>query len=85
MKKTFIAVRDVDEETFRKFRAQTIEERMKLGDALTIAMKHWLQEVKAKTARQKILRKDTIKPFDWGKGTEKTSEEVDEILYGSKR
>jgi len=22
-----------------------------------------------------------IKPFDWGKGTEKTSEEIDYILY----
>lgn len=86
MKKTLIAVRDVDEETFRKFRAMSVEERMKLGDALTIAMKHWLQEEKAKAAKQRGLRiKDLAKPFDWGKGTEKTSKEIDEILYGSKR
>ncbi|MGB9003807.1 MAG: hypothetical protein WCC52_08385 [Nitrosotalea sp.] len=25
-----------------------------------------------------------IKPFDWGIGTDKTSMEIDEILYGSK-
>jgi hypothetical protein len=24
-----------------------------------------------------------IKPFDWGIGTDKTSMEIDEILYGS--
>ena len=84
MKKTLIAVRDVDEETFRKFRAMSVEERMKLGDALTIAMKHWLREEKTKTSRQRSFR-GLAKPFDWGKGTEKTSKEVDEILYGSKR
>jgi len=26
-----------------------------------------------------------IKPFDWEKGTEKTSKEIDEILYGNKK
>jgi len=23
----------------------------------------------------------SLKPFDWGKGTEKTSQEIDKILY----
>ena len=26
-----------------------------------------------------------VKPFDWGKGTERTSKEIDEILYGNKK
>ena len=46
MTKTFIAVRDVDEETFRKFKAMSVEERMKLGVALTIAMKYLLEKKK---------------------------------------
>lgn len=84
MKKAFIAVRDVNEEVFRKFRAKTVEERIKLGQALTSAMNHWLEEEKAKEIkRKKPLR--NISPFDWGKGTKKTSREVDEILYGNQR
>ena len=39
MEKTFIGVRDVDEEIFRKFRALSVREKMKLGDALSLAMK----------------------------------------------
>jgi len=40
--KTNIAVREIDEEVFRKFKAKTIDEDMKLGEALTLAMKFWL-------------------------------------------
>ncbi|MEK6844343.1 MAG: hypothetical protein AABX83_02850 [Nanoarchaeota archaeon] len=83
MTKTFIAVRDVDEETFRKFKAASAEERMKLGVALTKAMRHLLDEKKKKYHKvvKNLLK---VKPFDWGKGTERTSREIDEILYNKK-
>ena len=55
MKKTFIAVRDVDEETFRKFKSLTSEERMKLGVALTIAMQDWI-ESKDTSETQKMVK-----------------------------
>ena len=87
MGKTFIGVRDVDEDTFRKFRAMTIEEKMKLGFALTLAMRKLLEErkKKEKAANNKIKHLLTVKPFDWGQGTEKTSEEIDKILYGLRK
>lgn len=87
MTKTFIAVRDVDEETFRKFKAMSVEERMKLGVALTIAMKYLLEKKKKRKERSLsgVEQLMSIKPFSWGKGTEKTSKEVDEILYGMKK
>ena len=86
MTKTLVAVRDVDEETFRKFRALSIEERMKLGDALTGAMSEWIKEKKAAAKTKpdpKNLMKlsgiiKTDKPVRW-------SEEVDEFLYGLKK
>jgi len=44
VEKTFIGVREVDEEMFRKFRARATEERLKVGNALTLAMGLWLKE-----------------------------------------
>jgi len=81
MGKTFIAVRGVDEETFRKFKAMTIEERMKLGDTLTISMKRWVKQHEQKTKpdpRNLLKMSNIIKT----KKRVKWSEEIDEFLYG---
>jgi len=83
MKKELITIRDVDDQVLRKFKAKTVEERMKMGQALTQAMKRWLREKEKTKVNSRLLLK--IKPFDWGPGTEKTSEEIDKILYGSKK
>jgi len=82
--KTTIAVRDVDEETFRKFRALSIEERMKLGDAITIAMRKMIREkeTKKKSDPKNLLK---IKPIKVGKKKVRWSEEIDEVLYGWKK
>ncbi len=82
MKKDLITVRDVDEQILRNFRAHAIQKKMRMGEALTDAMKRWVKEVDQKRTDPKILLK--IKPFDWGKGTHKTSKEIDKILYGSR-
>ncbi len=81
MEKTFISVRDVDTEAFKKFRAMSIRERLKLGEALTIAMKKLMEEKKdtnVKGARHLL----SLKPFHFGKENRKLSTEVDAILYG---
>jgi len=84
MRKDLRAIRGIEEETYMKFREKALVERMKVGQALTLAMKEWLKkEGKKKRIDPKNLLR--IKPFDWGKGTEKTSKEIDEILYGNKR
>lgn len=81
MGKSFIAVRDVEEETFKRFKMYAIEQHIKIGDALTTAMNTLLkQEHTKKLKNLDILL--TIKPKNFGKGTEKLSEEVDNILYG---
>jgi len=83
MKKGMTTIRDVDEDVLRKFKAQSAEKQMKMGEALTEAMVNWLKERKTKSVKPKILLK--VRPFDWGPGTEQTSKKIDEILYGSKR
>lgn len=82
MGKTFIGVRDVDEETFRKFRAKAIEEKMRLGLALTLAMKNLLEE-KKKSKQIQFNPKNLMKITGLIKTKEKVkwSEEIDEILY----
>jgi len=78
MTKTFIGVREVDEEIFRKFRAKAVEEKLNLGDALNLAMKKWLAEEKKKKDPRNLLK---VKPFNFGPGNEKLSEEIDKVLY----
>ena len=80
MGKTFIGVRGVEESVFRKFRAASVEENIRLGDALSDAMVKWIGRRKEKAGTEKRATK--LKPFDWGKGTERASAEVDEVLYG---
>lgn len=79
MEKTFVGIRDVDEETFRKFRSLAIERNMKIGEALNFAMKKMIND-KNKDKKKK-LGIISIKPFDFGKGSENSSEEIDKILY----
>lgn len=80
MKKELITVRDVDETVLRNFRARAIQKKMKMGDAITDAMKKWIKEDLEETDPKILLK---FKPFDWGPGTHKTSKEIDRILYGS--
>lgn len=72
-----VTVRGIDEELFRKFKAKAVKEGKKLGDALNEALLIWLMEKSGKKTRLTELE-----PFDWGEGTERTSVEIDEIIYG---
>ena len=85
MEKTTIGVREVDEETFRKFRALAVANKLRLGEALTEAMKKLMKEKHTNIKRDKVKYLLEVKPFNWGRGTEKTSNEIDEILYEFKK
>lgn len=72
-----VSVKDVDEQMFREFKAESVRDGLNIGKSLTQAMKLWLDR-KEKKPRMSILN---LKPKDWGKGTERASEEIDKILY----
>jgi len=81
MEKTFIGVRGVDEETFRKFRALAIQKRLRLGEALTEAMEKTMEDEKQENIPDpKNLLK--ISGIIKTKKRVKWSEEIDEFLYG---
>ncbi|HDJ96543.1 MAG TPA: hypothetical protein ENG45_00540 [Candidatus Aenigmarchaeota archaeon] len=75
-----IAVRGVEKEVFRKFKAKSVEEGLKLGEALTLAMKEWLKEREKEKVNVKNLAHlaGVIKL----KKRVRWSSEVDRILYG---
>ncbi len=79
------AVRDLDEEVFRKFRALAVVERMKTGEALTMAMRKWIKEKEGKETSPDARNLLKIKPVRVGKKKVRWSEEIDEILYGLKK
>lgn len=81
MSKTFLGVRDVDGEEWRKFRVAAIERKMKLGDAITKAMKKYREELKM--IKKKKDPKNLIKltGIITTKEKVKWSEEIDDILY----
>ena len=74
---TQITVREVNEHIFQEFKAQAVRKGLTLGAALDLAMEQFLQD---KETKQFLFT--TLKPISWGKGTEKTSEDVDRILAG---
>lgn len=82
MKKAIVAVRGVEEDVYRKFKAKIAEGKIKMGDALTEAMRKWIKEKEENKMRpdpRNLLKISGIiktkKKVRWG-------EEVDEILYG---
>lgn len=74
-----ITIRGLQETVFRRFKAKAAEEDMKLGDALSQAMEAWLKREKAGAPRAKL---SDLKITNWGKGTERSSEEIDKVVYG---
>lgn len=74
-----LCVRDVDQKIFREFKARVVKEGLTVGSALTLAMKQWVEE---ESERKSFLE---LKPVDWGAGTEKSSKEIDGLLYGNTR
>lgn len=71
-----LSIKNVNEKIFREFKAESVREGENIGNTLTVAMKMYLD--KKRKPKLSIL---DFKPTDWGKGTERTSEEIDEILY----
>lgn len=75
--------RDVNEKLFKEFKAETAREGLKLGSALNEALRFWMEQ-KRKMTRKKKTGFFDLKPWDFGPGSEKSSQEIDEVVYGGK-
>lgn len=72
-----VSIKNVDEQIFREFRAESVREKMAVGKVLTLAMKNWMEK-RQKKPKISLLH---LKATNWGKGTERLSEESDSVLY----
>ncbi|MBS3175024.1 hypothetical protein J4440_04045 [Candidatus Woesearchaeota archaeon] len=77
--KTQITVKEVDKKIFQELKAEAIKRKLNVGTALTLAMQNWLSSLRKK--KKDLL---DLKPSDWGPGTERLSEQIDEVIYGEK-
>lgn len=81
MQKEMIVVRKVDRGVYKRFRQKALEEETTVGEAVTEAMKCWLEEKQKKNRIRikNLLKLDGfIKVGRWVKW----SEQVDDALYG---
>lgn len=72
-----VTIKEVDEHAFRELKAAAVKYKMTVGSAFNLAIENWLWS----TRKTKSDLKD-LKPVSWGRGTERLSEQVDEIVYG---
>lgn len=72
-----LSVKNVEDDVFKEFKAESVREGFNVGKSLTLAMKLWLEK-KHKKPKSSIL---SLKTIHWGKGSERTSEEIDKVLY----
>jgi len=75
-----IVVRNVDENAFRNLKVKAVEEGLSLGKAITQAIRAWVNKPLPPKRRAPIL---DFKPVDCGPGSERTSMEIDKIVYGA--
>ena len=73
-----ITIKNVDKNLFREFKAKAVQNGVTVGKALNSVMRNAILS-KNKKKRPSLL---DCKPMDFGKGSERWSEQVDEILYG---
>ncbi len=69
----------MDKEVFNKFKKEAKVQGLTVDGALTEAMILWVLKKDEVKIKRNFL---DLKPKSWGKGSERVSEQVDEILYG---
>ncbi len=72
-----VTIKEVDEHAFQELKAEAARDKMTIGSALNVAIANWLW-----TKRKTKANLKDLKPVKWGPGTERLSEQVDEVLYG---
>lgn len=73
-----VSIRNVDEKLFKQIKIEAEKRDITVGDAVNQALKQWMLESHTKKGR-----KLAFAPIKTGTAQTKTSEEVDDILYGS--
>ena len=76
MAKMTVTIRDVDADLFKDLKVFATQNDINLAGALNVAVSSYL------SLNRKVNKFTMLKPIKGGKGTERVSEQVDEIMYG---
>lgn len=71
-------IRNLDEEAYRVLKAQAALQGLSIGEAMTEAIWAYVRDKRGPEAPNFW----DIEPWDFGRGTERLSEEIDDIVYG---
>ncbi|MCA1812805.1 MAG: ribbon-helix-helix protein, CopG family [Halobacteriales archaeon] len=73
-------IRNLDEEAYRQLKARAAVEGKSVGEAMSEAIRLYVAQGRKRKTRS--IR--DIKVLDFGPGTERLSEQIDDVLYGTK-
>lgn len=77
-----VTLRDFDDELYKELKSEAIKDDITVAQALKKAVATWLSLHKHKKKKKSVF---DYKPVDFGPGSEKSSQEIDEVLYGKER
>ena len=78
-----ITIRDLDDELYRQAKARAALMSITIGQALNMAIEMWLEDEKEAVRKKRFSQ--LLAPVRFGKGTEGSSERVDELVYGARQ
>ena len=78
-----ITIREIDEDLYRQVKARAALIETTIGRVVNLALEKWLEQEEKGKGRKSLL--ELLKPVRFGKGTEHSSERVDELVYGGTR
>jgi antitoxin FitA-like protein len=78
-------IRNIDRDVYRRFKAQAAAEGRSIGEVINDAMRAYLPSPPPSGTRKRRRKSIADLPvWDFGPGSERWSEEIDEFLYGGK-
>lgn len=76
-------IRNLDDELYRRLKARAALQGKTVGEAMNDAMRRYLASREEREGEPPSL--GDLKPVSYGDGSERLSEEVDPVVYGTKR
>ena len=78
-----ITIRDIDDDIYRQAKARAALLGTTVGRVVSQALERWLEDEPSGRARRGLA--ENLRPVLFGKGTEHSSERIDELAYGAKQ
>ena len=77
-----VTIRNIDGDLYRRIKAHAARTGQTVAAVVEQAAEAWLAAAEPARRRRRLA---DLEPVDLGPGTERTSEEIDDLLYGASR